>query len=772
MRWRPGYRKRGTGPGPHRRRDPVSLAPMLDVGRLRTLLAVREHRSVSAAARALSCPATEVTEQLASLERQLGVTLVEGEPRAPRLTPAGARLAGHAERVLAELDRAEAEVATLTGRVAGRLTVGMPSCAGPALLGDTLARLRETAPEVDLRIIQLGAGPDEELGPVLAGDLDVAVVGEYGLLPRRPEPALDRRELAVEPVLVAVPGAHPVPGTTVRLAELAGERWIAGQAGGAAHEMLRRAAGIAGFEPIVVGHCDDRTALALVAAGHGVALVPATATLPATARPGTLRPGAEAGLAGVRLLTPVDPSLRHTLTAVARRSRAVDPAVLRLLDALAAAGRRFVDGTPGAARPAPADLGGAPVAGVEPAGVGPGDRNGQPGVLPPVGPPAYRPATPAPADPPNGFPLSADLGVRSLPAPELPPVGGPPHGPPPVGDPPPRGLPPVHQAPSPGPPGSPGLPAPGDLPRRRPTDPVGRPAADLPRRPGRPPADRPPADPLAADPDRAAAARPARPVQPGRQPVRPARHPPARAAGHRRTAVDLRGAAVGVVQPPKPGGRRRRPGALGLPRRRRLAGRRPADRAAHRGHHLLRPAQAGAPGAADAWRGDRPRHPDQRAAVPGSPGGARPAGQLPGRGTPRPACRATAQRAVRTLTGAAGRRPGSGKPRSGSPNQGSPNQGSPNQGSPDQGNPNQGNQDTWPCSTAYPTNATASTRVCAITSGITRPVRWNTRPNSRPIAALPRNAPNPWYRWYPPRSSELTSSARPGRQPSWGSRVS
>ncbi len=473
---------------------------MLDVGRLRTLLAVREHRSVSAAARALSCPATEVTEQLASLERQLGVTLVEGEPRAPRLTPAGARLAGHAERVLAELDRAEAEVATLTGRVAGRLTVGMPSCAGPALLGDTLARLRETAPEVDLRIIQLGAGPDEELGPVLAGDLDVAVVGEYGLLPRRPEPALDRRELAVEPVLVAVPGAHPVPGPTVRLAELAGERWIAGQAGGAAHEMLRRAAGIAGFEPIVVGHCDDRTALALVAAGHGVALVPATATLPATARPGTLRPGAEAGLAGVRLLTPVDPSLRHTLTAVARRSRAVDPAVLRLLDALAAAGRRFVDGTPGAARPAPADLGGAPVAGVEPAGVGPGDRNGQPGVLPPVGPPAYRPATPAPADPPNGFPLSADLGVRSLPAPELPPVGGPPHGPPPVGDPPPRGLPPVHQAPSPGPPGSPGLPAPGDLPRRRPTDPVGRPAADLPRRPGRPPADRPPADPLAADP--------------------------------------------------------------------------------------------------------------------------------------------------------------------------------------------------------------------------------------------------------------------------------
>src|SRR6266496_3330948 len=759
MRWRPGYRKRGTGPGPHRRRDPVSLAPMLDVGRLRTLLAVREHRSVSAAARALSCPATEVTEQLASLERQLGVTLVEGEPRAPRLTPAGARLAGHAERVLAELDRAEAEVATLTGRVAGRLTVGMPSCAGPALLGDTLARLRETAPEVDLRIIQLGAGPDEELGPVLAGDLAVAVVGEYGLLPRRPEPALDRRELAVEPVLVAVPGAHPVPGPTVRLAELAGERWIAGQAGGAAHEMLRRAAGIAGFEPIVVGHCDDRTALALVAAGHGVALVPATATLPATARPGTLRPGAEAGLAGVRLLTPVDPSLRHTLTAVARRSRAVDPAVRRsgrpvAARAGAAAGRRPAARAAAGGRPAAARA-----------------AAGAPGTVPrparlarPAGPRRPAPAPPyRPGGPPGGGPATAARPAARRPAARRP-AGRRPAGRRPAGRRPARCSPgwrrPVRGRPTACPPGR-HRPV-----RRRPTpcrsSRLGPAAAARTRSAGR----------TAADPDRAAAARPARPVQPGRQPVRPARHPPARAAGHRRTAVDLRGAAVGVVQPPKPGGRRRRPGALGLPRRRRLAGRRPADRAAHRGHHLLRPAQAGAPGAADAWRGDRPRHPDQRAAVPGSPGGARPAGQLPGRGTPRPACRATAQRAVRTLTGAAGRRPGSGKPRSGSPNQGSPNQGSPNQGSPDQGNPNQGNQDTWPCSTAYPTNATASTRVCAITSGITRPVRWNTRPNSRPIAALPRNAPNPWYRWYPPRSSELTSSARPGRQPSWGSRVS
>src|SRR5262249_21343318 len=152
------------------------LASMLDLARLRTLLAVREHGSVPAAARALSCPPTEVAEQLAALERQLGVTLVEGDRQAPRLTPAGDRLAAHAARALAELERAESDVAALAGRPTGRLAVGALPSAAQALLGDTLVRLRETAPEVELQISQLD--PNDDLGGVLAGDLDVAVIGE------------------------------------------------------------------------------------------------------------------------------------------------------------------------------------------------------------------------------------------------------------------------------------------------------------------------------------------------------------------------------------------------------------------------------------------------------------------------------------------------------------------------------------------------------------------------------------------------------------------
>jgi len=526
---------------------------------------------VAAAARALSCPPADVAEQLTTLERHLGVRLVEGEPQAPRLTPAGARLAAHAERVLAELERAQADVATLTGRVTGRLSVGALPSAGQALLGDTLARLRETAPEVELRISQLS--PDDELASALAGDLDVAVVAEYGLLPRQPEPALDRRVLAVEPVLVAVPGAHPAAGPAVRLADLAGDRWLAGQFGGPAHELLRRAAGIAGFDPVVVGHCEDGMALALVAAGHGVALVsPSALGQPATRASGPV---------GVRLLTPLDPSVRRTLTAVARVSRAGDPAVVRLLDALAAAGRRFADGTPGAARPGPADPGaGADGRSAEPAREARpgGDRNGQPGFLPapgaapppaPAGPdappaPLGRRPVPAdapvrPVDPQNGFPLSADLGVRSLPAPELPTPAPPPPAAPasppapyrdlprrrpgplrpdPLRPDPPRPDPPRRD---PGPPGGLGAaadPAAADFPPAERPRRLGAGGGDLPRRPATPAADpltgdlpRRPGPPRDDLPRRRPAGEPAPsgvwPDEPRTQPTPPPTPPPA-----------------------------------------------------------------------------------------------------------------------------------------------------------------------------------------------------------------------------------------------------
>jgi DNA-binding transcriptional LysR family regulator len=294
---------------------------MLDVGRLRVLLAISEHGGLPAAARALGMPAGDATAQLSALERELGLILAEGD----RLTPAGRRLAMHAGRLLAQLEAAESDAAAVAGRAAGVLRLGIGAAAGRALLPDALATLRASAPELDLRVQQLA---DERASALGTERLDVAVVGEFAAaVPRRTEAEVERRELLTEPLLVAVPARHPAGGASIRLAELANERWVGGPVGGDALTALERAAAAAGFEPRLVGHAaEDGLALALVAAGVGIALVPASSV--------------PAPVEGVRFLTAVDAGLRRTVTAVVRRSAAADPAVLRLLDALCQAARR------------------------------------------------------------------------------------------------------------------------------------------------------------------------------------------------------------------------------------------------------------------------------------------------------------------------------------------------------------------------------------------------------------------------------------------------
>jgi DNA-binding transcriptional LysR family regulator len=304
---------------------------MLEVGRLRLLLAISEHGGPAGAARALGLAPGEVAGQLAGWEGELGLALTDGD----RLTPAGRRLAEHAGRLLTQLEAAESDAAAVAGRTTGTLRLGVGAAAGRVLLGDVLAAVRSSGLMVFVR--QLA---DEQSGAP-AADLDVTVVGSYAAaVPQPADPAVQRRELLSEPLLLAVPSAHRAAGSSVRLADLSGEAWIGGTGDGLL--ALERAAAGAGFAPRLVASAgEDALALTLVAAGHGVALVPASA--------------APSPLDGVRFLTVLDGGLRRTVLAVVRRSVAADPGVRHLLDALAAAARRVAAAVPGVtAPPAPA----------------------------------------------------------------------------------------------------------------------------------------------------------------------------------------------------------------------------------------------------------------------------------------------------------------------------------------------------------------------------------------------------------------------------------
>ena len=150
---------------------------MLDVTRLRVLVAVARYGSVTAAARALNYAQPSVSHHLARLEAETGIKLIQRAGRGIRLTDAGRLLAERAAEVIGRLDAAENELAAYTGLRAGRLRLAaFPSALG-TIVPAAAAMLRSKQPSIDLRLTE--AEPPEALRMLRAGYVDVALVFRY-----------------------------------------------------------------------------------------------------------------------------------------------------------------------------------------------------------------------------------------------------------------------------------------------------------------------------------------------------------------------------------------------------------------------------------------------------------------------------------------------------------------------------------------------------------------------------------------------------------------
>jgi DNA-binding transcriptional LysR family regulator len=298
---------------------------MIDMRRLRVLHAVSAYGSVTAAAAALGYSAPAVSQQLAALEREVGMRLTERAGRGLELTPAAMILVGHTDALLARLEAAESDLAALRDQVAGRVTLTAFPSAAASFVSAAWAALAGSAPQVRIELTEME--PEESLPAVLRGEADVAVAHEYDLLPRPLDPLFERRELLSDPVMLAVPAAHPLAGGgAVPLSALAGLPFLAPRDTTSCAEMIQRACARAGFVPRVVARATDfGVLLSLVAAGAGVTLVPALAA--------RLLPSQ------VRLLWPAEPVTRQIFT-VSRRGGDRKPAVRVVLDALAAEAAR------------------------------------------------------------------------------------------------------------------------------------------------------------------------------------------------------------------------------------------------------------------------------------------------------------------------------------------------------------------------------------------------------------------------------------------------
>jgi DNA-binding transcriptional LysR family regulator len=247
---------------------------MLNPHRLRLLVELSRRGTIASVADGLGYTASTVSEQLRTLEGEVGVALLERGPRSVRLTPAADALVRDAETIFARLGAAEADARAIAGLERGTVKVATFPSAGTTLVGDALARLAAARPGLALRA--LDAEPAESLPMLHAGKVDVAVVYEYAYAEPLPADGIIQRQLLDDPMRACVPSNHPaIRHGRVALGNLRGEPFVAGRVGSACFDFARAACARHGFEPEVAFQTDDiGFTCALVNAGLAVALMP------------------------------------------------------------------------------------------------------------------------------------------------------------------------------------------------------------------------------------------------------------------------------------------------------------------------------------------------------------------------------------------------------------------------------------------------------------------------------------------------------------------
>lgn len=306
---------------------------MLDVRRLRLLRELARRETIAAVADAMSYTPSAVSQQLAVLEREAGVPLLERSGRRVVLTPAGEALVGHADAIVERLEQADAELAGVREGLGGPLRIGMFPSAGRTIVPAALARLEREHPRLQPRVTVVDAGRVAD--GLRSGELDVALVHDYDFVPAPPDDTVDTVPLLVEPMYLAFAGSpeghlgdtqRPEGGLrdTTTLAELLAPwraaSWITARPGTTGHAMVVRACESAGFTPRIRHHVNEFSAvLSFVEAGQGVSLVPELAVA-----------GAPSAVRLTRL------PLHRRSRVACRRGAGGHPAVAAFVDALRA----------------------------------------------------------------------------------------------------------------------------------------------------------------------------------------------------------------------------------------------------------------------------------------------------------------------------------------------------------------------------------------------------------------------------------------------------
>lgn len=246
----------------------------IELRHLRYFIAVAEELSFTRAARRLHMAQPPLSTQIRRLEEELGVGLFDRSRRSVRLTAAGEALLAEARRLLIAVEQTLSSMQRIGRGEVGRLTLGFVPSASNNVVPQLVRAYRRRFPDVDLYLREMA--PDDLIRGLRAGGIDVCLL----YLPFA-DPSLEVRVVAREALVAALPADHPLAARErLTMRDLAGEPFVLP----AQHRMpgllaqVNEACRRADFTPTPV-QTDVwlmQTVIALVSAGMGVALVPAS----------------------------------------------------------------------------------------------------------------------------------------------------------------------------------------------------------------------------------------------------------------------------------------------------------------------------------------------------------------------------------------------------------------------------------------------------------------------------------------------------------------
>lgn len=304
----------------------------MDLGRLRALRELSLRGTMIAVAQALNVSPSAVSQQISQLEHEAGIALTERRGRRVVLTAAGQGLARRAERVLAEIEAARADIAAMKAVVGGELRVAAFPSVAAALLPRTLRTLRARHPALSLRFAEME--PDESLAALRSWQADVALIDDLNV----PEGALGAN-IETIPLMSDVFNAMVAPGhrlagrPSVTLDELRTEAWVVDTASVHYTAMLTEACAAVGFAPDIIARCNGfEVVIAMIRENCGISILPG------------LRASHDLEDVWVARLRP---GIRRQIFVAFRTSEGARPALRAFVEAVQAEARAFGARSPG-----------------------------------------------------------------------------------------------------------------------------------------------------------------------------------------------------------------------------------------------------------------------------------------------------------------------------------------------------------------------------------------------------------------------------------------